>query len=199
MDSLNITLFELLNATPDSPTWLILLAHACAVNLMWLVPVFFVIGWLRGSEQLKQVLLEALIATLLALAASGVIGVLWPMPRPFMVPIGESLIEHAATPAFPSNHLTILLTIAVSLILHRHSRRIGSCLMLLAIPVAWARIFMGIHFPQDMAGAALLSTVVAALVGYNRAWLVQPFYEHVAKRLYHRLFAPLISRGWVQR
>ena len=198
MDSLNLALFELLNASPDSPTWLILLAHACAVNLMWLVPALFVIGWLRGSERLKQSLLEALIATLLALSASGVIGVLWPMPRPFMVPIRELLIEHAATPAFPSNHLTILLTISVSLMLHSHSRRIGSCLLLLALPVAWARVFMGIHFPQDMAGAALLSTVVAVLVGFNRAWLVLPFYEHVAKRLYHLLCAPLISRGWVR-
>ncbi|MGO2242904.1 MAG: phosphatase PAP2 family protein [Halomonas sp.] len=199
MNSLNIALFKLVNASPDSPAWLITLAYTCAVDLMWLVPALFIVGWLRGNEPLKRSLLEALIATLLALAASRLIGTLWPMPRPFMIPIGESLIEHSATPAFPSNHLTILTTIGISLMLHSHSRRIGGCLLLLAIPVAWARIFMGVHFPQDMAGAVLLSVLTAILVGFNRAWLVLPVYEHVAKRFYHRLFAPLISRGWVRR
>ncbi|HCR98241.1 MULTISPECIES: undecaprenyl-diphosphatase [Halomonas] len=199
MNTLNLTLFERLNAAAGTPEWLVMFAHGCAVELMWLLPALLIIGWLRGGEQLKQPLLEALIATLLALAISGIIGVLWPMPRPFAVPVGTTLMAHAPTPAFPSNHLTIILTMAFSLMLHRYTRRIGSLLLLMAIPVGWARIFLGVHFPQDMAGAALLSAVMAVLVGINRAWLVLPVYEHVAKRLYHWLFAPLIRRGWVQR
>ncbi|APX94793.1 undecaprenyl-diphosphatase [Halomonas sp. 1513] len=198
MNALNLALFDLLNAPPNAPSSGVLIAQLCAVQLIWLVPALLVVGWLRGSERLKQPLLEAFMATLLALAASYAIGLLWPTPRPFMVPVGEYLLEHRATPAFPSNHLTIMLTMSFSLLLHASTRRIGAALLLVALPVAWARIFLGVHFPQDMLGAALLAACVAGLVGASRGWLVLPFYHHVASRLYRWLFAPLIQRGWVR-
>ncbi|MBZ5487452.1 phosphatase PAP2 family protein [Halomonas aquamarina] len=199
MDTLNLVLFDLLNSPPDSPAWLVTIAHWCASDIILVVPVLLVIGWLLGNEQYKHAVLEAFIATLLALTASWIIGVLWPLPRPFMVPIGEYLQAHAATPAFPSNHLTIMLTVAFSLTLHDHTRRIGRCLLVLALPVAWARIFLGIHFPQDMIGALMLAPVAAALTAIGRAWLVMPLYERVAVKCYHRVFSPLINRGWVRR
>lgn len=175
------------------------MAEVFAVYLIWFIPALLVIGWLRGSDRLKQPLLEAFIATLIALAASWLIGYLWPMPRPFMVPTGQHLLDHSPTPAFPSNHMTIMLTMAFSLMLHAKTRRIGRYLLLLALPVAWARVFLGVHFPQDMLGATLLAAAVSLLVGAGRNWLILPFYHHVARRLYHLLFAPLINRGWVQR
>ncbi|EWH02506.1 phosphatase PAP2 family protein [Halomonas sp. BC04] len=197
--NLNLALFEHINATPDSPAGWLLLAEVSAVYLIWLIPALLVIGWLRGSDRLKQPLLEAFIATLLALAASWLIGFLWPSPRPFMVPVGHAFLEHSPTPAFPSNHATIMLTMAFSLMLHAKTRRIGRYLLLLALPVAWARVFLGVHFPQDMLGATLLAAAMALLVGVSRNWLILPFYHRVARRLYHLLFAPLIARGWVQR
>ncbi|MBD3897000.1 undecaprenyl-diphosphatase [Halomonas sp. ML-15] len=199
MNALNLALFDLLNAPQDAPSSIVLFARLCAVQLIWLVPALLVIGWLRGSERLKRPLLEAFMATLLALAASYAIGLIWPTPRPFMVPVGEYLLEHRATPAFPSNHLTIMLTMGFSLMLHATTRRIASALLIVALPVAWARVFLGVHFPQDMLGAALLAASVAGLVGACRSWLVAPIYYHVASRLYRWLFAPLIQRGWVER
>jgi undecaprenyl-diphosphatase len=197
-NTLNLALFGWLNAAPDTdPRWL-LMAEVGAVYLIWMVPALLVIGWLRGSDRLREPLLEAFMATLLALAASWLIGLLWPTPRPFMVPIGHSFLDHAATPAFPSNHLTIMLTMAVSLLLHARTRRIGRYLLVLALPVAWARVFLGVHFPQDMLGAALLGPTCALLVAAGRGWLVLPFYRRVARRLFRWLFAPLIARGWVE-
>ncbi|WP_340148254.1 phosphatase PAP2 family protein [Billgrantia montanilacus] len=54
----------------------------------------------------------------------------------------------SGTCAFPSNHATIMLTMAFSLLLHAETRRIGHYLLLLAVPVAWARVFLGVHFPR---------------------------------------------------
>lgn len=146
--TLNLALFAQLNAAPGSDPRLLLMAEVFAVYLIWLVPALLVIGWLRGSERLKRPLWEAFIATLLALAASWMIGWLWPTPRPFMMPVGQTFLEHAPTPAFPSNHATIMLTMAFSLLLHAGTRRIGRYLLLLAVPVAWARVFLGVHFPR---------------------------------------------------
>ncbi|MCE8010218.1 phosphatase PAP2 family protein [Billgrantia desiderata] len=197
--TLNLALFAQLNAAPGSDPRLLLMAEVFAVYLIWLVPALLVIGWLRGSERLKRPLWEAFIATLLALAASWVIGWLWPTPRPFMMPVGQTFLEHAPTPAFPSNHATIMLTMAFSLLLHAGTRRIGRYLLLLTLPVAWARVFLGVHFPQDMLGALVLAAAMATLVGASRSWLILPFYHRVAMRLYRILFAPLIRRGWVER
>jgi undecaprenyl-diphosphatase len=197
--TLNLVLFAQVNAAPESDPRLLMLAEVLAVYLIWLVPALLVIGWLRGSDRLKRPLLEAFMATVLALTASGLIGHLWPMPRPFMIPVGFTFLEHAPTPAFPSNHATIMLTMAFSLLLHAETRRIGRYLLLLAVPVAWARVFLGVHFPQDMLGALLLAACMATLVGASRGWLILPFYHHVAMRLYRLLFAPLIRRGWVER
>ena len=197
--TLNLALFAQLNAAPGSDPRLLLMAEVFAVYLLWLVPALLVIGLLRSSERLKRPLWEAFIATLLALAASWVIGWLWPTPRPFMMPVGQTFLEHAPTPAFPSNHATIMLTMAFSLLLHAGTRRIGRYLLLLTLPVAWARVFLGVHFPQDMLGALVLAAAMATLVGASRSWLILPFYHRVAMRLYRILFAPLIRRGWVER
>lgn len=198
MESLNLTLFQALNASPEAPQALRWLAEACAVYLIWLIPVLLVVGWLRGSDRLRRPLLEAFLATLVALVMSWLIGWLWPTPRPFMVPVGQHFLAHAATASFPSSHLTIMLTMGASLWLHPGTRRLGRNLLLLALPVAWARIYLGVHFPQDMLGAALVAAGIAGLVAASRSWLITPLYERVARRLFHRLFAPLIRRGWLQ-
>src|SRR5690554_3334992 len=107
MEALNLALFDLINASPNVSSNTVMFAKLCAVQLIWPIPVLLVVGWLRGSERLKLPLIEAFIATVLALAISWLIGLIWPTPRPFMMPVGEYLLEHKATPAFPSNHLTI--------------------------------------------------------------------------------------------
>lgn len=198
MDTLNLALFTLINASPETDALWLWLAHFCAVPLIWVVPALLAFGWLRGGDRLRRPLLEAFLATLLALGASALIGWLWPTPRPFVVPVGHTFLEHAATPAFPSNHLIIMMTMACSLLLHRDTRRIGGCLLLLAPPVAWSRVFLGVHFPQDMLGALPVSVAVTLLVAAGRERLVLPLYREVACRLHQRLFAPLISRGWVK-
>ncbi|MCP1313909.1 MULTISPECIES: phosphatase PAP2 family protein [unclassified Halomonas] len=199
MDALNLALFELLNSPSNAPDWLVTIATLCASDIILVVPALLVLGWLLGDDASRRPLFEAFVATLLALGVSGAIGALWPMPRPFMVPVGEYLLEHAATPAFPSNHLTIMLTMAFSLTLHDRTRRLGHALLVAAVPVAWARVYLGVHFPRDMIGALMLAPTMAALTGLGRAWLVTPPYERVVLRCHRTLFAPLIARGWVRR
>lgn len=97
-NSLNLALFSHLNATPDSDSRL-LLAEVAAAYLIWLAPALLIIAWLRGSDRLKRPLLEAFIATILALAASWLIGTLWHTPRPFMVPVGQTFLEHSPAAA----------------------------------------------------------------------------------------------------
>lgn len=78
--------------------------------------------------------------------------------------IGQTLIEHVQDSSFPSDHLTLIWSVAFSLLLNKQHRVIGGLLFLIGIPVAWARIYLGVHFPLDMIGAAIVGLVSAGLI-----------------------------------
>ena len=99
-----------------------------------------------------------------ALVANWLIGVAWHRPRPFVAGVGQAWIAHAATGSFPSNHLTLQWTVAAIFLLDRRTRPWGIAVALLGLPMAWARVYLGLHYPGDMLGSfgmGLLALLVA--------------------------------------
>lgn len=196
MDEFNRSLFLLINGPAEPGAAMLFFARLCAGWLVLAVPLYLVLAWLRGGEGRRAPLLEAALACTLGFLTSAALGVLWPQPRPFMVPLGHALAAHAANASFPSNHLTGMWSVAFSLLLYPKVRRAGLTLALLGLPVAWARIYLGIHFPLDMVGAALVAAASAAMLHLVLPGLVSLLLPPV-NAVYRRIFAPLIRRGWV--
>ena len=196
LDEFNRSLFLLINGPAEPGAAMLLLARGCAALLVLAVPLYLASAWLRGGEGRRAPLLEAALACALGFAVSAALGALWPHPRPFMLPLGHALMSHAATPSFPSNHLTGIWSVAFSLLLHSKQRTAGIWLALLGLPVAWARLSLGIHFPLDMVGAALVAAASAAVLHLVLPGLVSLLLPP-ANAVYRRIFAPLIRRGWV--
>jgi undecaprenyl-diphosphatase len=73
----------------------------------------------------------------------------------------------------------------------------GLALAMLGVAVAWARIYVGVHFPFDMAGAALVAAFSAWLAALGARWFVSPVYG-MASYCHQRLFRSWIQRGWVR-
>lgn len=197
MEALNRSLFLWMNAPQDPPRMLLWVAQFFANGLIWLVPTGLVLAWLWGGERARRACVLALASTGFGLLAAQAIGWLWPHPRPFMVPIGHTLMAHAADSSFPSDHLTILWSIAFSLMLLPRLRSAGAFIALLALPVAWARIYLGVHFPFDMLGALALAAASTALTWALRDALLLPLGRQ-AVALYRKLFAWPIRKGWVR-
>lgn len=178
-------LFRLLNATPATPHWQIAGASIEARWLILVVPAAMVWCWIRGSDEDRRGLLEMLLATLLALAIAQVVNRVWPEPRPFMIHMGYQFLAHDPDPGLPSDHVTVLWSVAFASLLSPRFATWCVPLFALGLVVGCSRVFLGIHFPLDIAAA-----LPVALVGVLAVWVVRspmaPAYAALV-RLWFRL------------
>jgi undecaprenyl-diphosphatase len=195
LEAFNQALFLKLNATPSTPAPLIGLARFIADYAIYLVPLALVAMWLSGDPRRRESALRACCVASLALGINQLIALLWPHPRPFMLGIGHTLLHHAPDSSFPSDHATIFASIALSLLVDG-VRRYGVAMLLSGVGVAWARVFVGVHFPFDMAGAVAVAYVAFLLIAPLWRW----FGASTTRALiavYRKLLAWPIARGWL--
>ena len=197
MEHLNQAIFLLLNAGPHSSPTTVDVARLLAESAIWLVPVGLVLGWLHGSMTIRKVLLGAAVAGLAGLLLNQIIGLMWYHPRPFEAGIGRTLIQHVQDSSFPSDHLTLIWAVATSFALHKRTRLAGWILALIGLPVAWARIYLGVHFPADMLGALVVGLFSAGFVRRLEGRFAEPLMGWL-QPLYRKACASLIRRGWAR-
>lgn len=197
VEQLNQALFLLINADATPNPLMLTFAKIMAALPIWLIPGILILGWLRGDSNIRKMFFASAITALFALLVNQMIGFLWQHPRPFMMGIGHTLIPHVADSSFPSDHMTLICGVAFGLLVQPTVRRIGSILFLLSIPVAWARIYLGVHFPLDMLGALLVTSMCALVVNWKRAIVVEPAFKLILFT-YEWIFAPFIRKGWLR-
>lgn len=157
MEHLNHALFLLINAPVTPSPGMRALAIFLAEYLIWIIPAGLMLGWFLGDERMRKRVLSAAMAGCLGLVISQLIGLIWPHPRPFMIGLGHNLVAHAPDASMPSDHLTLFWSVALSLCARRWTRTVGVTLTLLGLPMAWARIYVGVHFPLDILGALMVA------------------------------------------
>jgi undecaprenyl-diphosphatase len=198
VERLNYFLFLLLNASPGASGIMVDTAIFFAYGLIWLVPTGLFIGWLWGSSAMRQILVAATVSGLVGLFINQLIGLVWYHPRPFEAGIGQTLVPHVQDSSFPSDHLTLIWAIAFSLLLREQFRLAGWLLALMGMLVAWARIYLGVHFPLDMLGAALVALGSVWLILLIEHRLIKPLMPMLLSA-YQTIFAGLIRKGWVRK
>ena len=162
MNLLNQHLFLLFNADPNAGPLSIWLGRALAE---WPVPIALLLvtlAWYRQGDS-KLLAQRGIVATALAMGLALAIRCTYYSPRPFVLGLGRMLIEHDATTSFPSFHATFLFSLALPLFAQRGVRGTALAVLLLGVAIAWARIFVGVHYPLDMAGALVVSAVAAVI------------------------------------
>lgn len=198
METINEAVFFLLNASDQPNPILLVVAKLFADYAIWLVPLALMMGWLRGSESTRKLMLAATASGFAGLLFNLAIGLLWQHPRPFMIGLGHTLIAHAPDSSFPSDHLTLLWAVSFGFLMHQRTRTAGAVLTLLALPIAWARIYLGVHFPMDILGSAIVAGLSAWLCFREQRWYLEPIFRF-ATAIHLRFCAPLIRRGWVRK
>lgn len=200
LEELNLNLFNLINATPDSAEGTVALAAFIAKRLILLFPILVGACWLWGAssnmERQRIFACKTAFALVIGLTISGFIGSIMPHDRPFVMGIGYNFLEHTPSPSFPSNHGTLVFTFAFAFLFWLRSW-IGLLLFVPAIIIAWSRIYLGVHWPLDMLGGFILAIVACGIA--QILWMIVGAYLlPILIKVYRTLFGPLIRLGWVK-
>ena len=196
-ESLNHTLFLQLNGKPGAAPWEVMLAVGLADYLILLIPLLLLGMWFRGDRARREVALRAVGVTVLALGIGQLVGMALPHPRPFMIGLGHTWLVHLPDASFPSDHATVFASVGLSLLLDG-AAWLAATTFLAGVAVAWARIFLGVHFPFDMLGALLVSALAAAVVSVLWRQMGTQIADQ-AERLYRFVFARPIEAGILRR
>ncbi len=161
----------------------------------WAIVVLLVVGgglWLLarpgGSLRWKLATATAALSAVVGLIANKVLGEIWYHDRPFATHPAQTvqLIHHAKDNGFPSEHATVAFAVAFAVLLF--SRPLGALLLVLATAIALDRIFVGVHYPSDVAVSCLVGLGSALLVGV----LGRP-YVTWAVRMISRVTDPVVA------
>lgn len=118
--------------------------------------------WLTWKQKYQRAALLAAISALVALGLGQIVGHIFPRERPYLAHHVALLITHSPDTSFPSDHTTLAFAIAIAV--WKFHRRAGIALFVFGLLVAFARVFVGAHYPGDVVGGAVLGGITSVLV-----------------------------------
>jgi undecaprenyl-diphosphatase len=113
------------------------------------------------SRNARHGVIAAGLSAGLALGINQVISHLWDRPRPYVAHPGHShlFVPPSPDPSFPSDHAAAAFAIAMAIWLR--NRTAGTIAFAMAILVAIARVTVGVHYPSDVLGGAVVGVAAA--------------------------------------
>ena len=124
--------------------------------------------WFIGNKQQgiekRYTALYAVFSSAIALFINAIIHFVYYHPRPFVTHQVHQLVPHAADSSFVSDHSVLVFAIAWILIMRNAHWKYP--VLFWAAFVGLSRIYIGVHYPADVIGSALLAFVTSSLVIY---------------------------------
>jgi undecaprenyl-diphosphatase len=139
-------------------------AHDAQYLFVALLAGLFLAAGKWRSINARHGVVAAGFSALLGLAIAHVIAELWDRARPYDAHAASAhlFVPPSSDPSFPSDHATAAFAIAVSIWLR--NRRAGWVALAMATVVAVARVAVGVHYPSDVIGGAMIGTACALVL-----------------------------------
>jgi undecaprenyl-diphosphatase len=157
------TLFRDVNELTRDTPWLHVEMLAYAAYGTVLFAALLLVGWwvARSSRDLVRVAaaLWAPVGALVALGINQLLVHAWHEPRPYDVLSHIAVLAHRSTDySFPSDHAVMAGAVAGGLLLVH--RRLGAVALAAALLMAFARVYIGAHWPGDVVVGLVVGVVV---------------------------------------
>lgn len=209
--SWNWTLFEDINQPAGHQRLGDPMMIFAANDLIFLLPLLVLVLWFalarwsplaRRDSQSDAARLEghivlalATVGVVIALGINILLGHLLFEPRPFIShpTLVHKLIAHAADASFPSDHSAVAFAIATVLLASARvvaqrgvARWLVAAIALIgvlsAVAIAFARVYVGVHYPGDVIGGALCG-IIGALIALALTPLLTPLLTPIIRAL----------------
>lgn len=185
MTDLNYFLFHLINGVWINPVLDLCMTFLSLINaygLVWLVLLAMLA--VLGGKTGRRAALAGMIALVVGLISSEVLKNLVMQPRPFLsLSDVRLLVSPPSSYSFPSVNVAYAFAASsgASLAAQRLLGRVplwGWGFLALAAVISYSRVYVGVHYPGDVLGGALLGL----FVGWLAALIVDRLDEHEAFR-----------------
>jgi membrane-associated phospholipid phosphatase len=176
------------------------LGRGLAVAEKWAVPLIAIATvalWLLarpgGSRKWKLASASALASAGLGLLSNQLIARVWHRQRPFAShPDAHVWGSRSHDPSFPSDHASASFAIAFAVLMF--DRVAGAIFIAAAGFIGIGRVFIGAHYPADVAAGCLVGLAAALLIARAGRAAVEWAVRHL-----ERLTDPLLSPLWRER
>lgn len=180
MNQLNLDLFQWMAAGPSPTPWVLWIGLQLAQYGAWLcLAIMLWAGWRRPAAR-GRVTATLALCGLASIVAHG-IAAHYKLPRPFTLGLSPEWLFHGDRGTLPSTHATVMAVAILMFLLKRGLRPLAIPLGIVAALACWARIYVGVHFPLDMAAGVLLAGGLVAVA--EGAWALT--HHHLAQQLPH--------------
>ncbi|MED0963900.1 undecaprenyl-diphosphatase [Bacillus paramycoides] len=189
---MNYTVFQWINNFAGSSKLLDTLMIAITNSVPYVAILFMLILWFNNGKKENAIrkqytVLYTTLSVSIALLVNVLIHAVYYHPRPFITHHVNQLVPHAADSSFVSDHSVLVFSIAFAFILRGEKLK---CIALIwAILVGVSRMYVGVHYPLDILGAAFLTFITSGLVMQSTrifeplANFIFKMYALVAKRV----------------
>lgn len=192
IEQLNMAAFHLINQYAGLNPFTDTLAILAAKYMPVVIILSMAYLWIRKQNKTRDILLYGVYAALIGLLANFIIGLFYFHPRPFMIPTGTLLFQYPAETSFPSDHTTLMLSIALMMVYFKETRIAGIALIILGFMGGVARVFCGVHFPMDIFGSFIVAIISTMLIFQFKEKL-NPI-NNVIKGIYSKITGKLTGK-----
>ncbi|OJD53662.1 undecaprenyl-diphosphatase [Bacillus sp. 4048] len=188
---MNYTVFQWFNSFAGSSKLLDTLMVAITNSAAYVALFMFILWFNNGKKEnaiIKQyTVLYTTLSVIITLLVNVLIHEVYYHPRPFVSHDVHQLVPHAADSSFVSDHSVLVFSIAFVFLLR--GEKLKYVALIWAVLVGVSRMYVGVHYPLDILGAAFLTFITSGLVVQSTrmfepiAKFVFKMYVLVAKRI----------------